>query len=432
MMRILLIDPFSGVAGDMWAGALLDAGVPLEVIRRALDTLPVQGFVFEAGPVRRAGFAATKARVVLHALGGREEGRAAAGPASRGHHEHPHADPGGGHHHAPPGALPAHDHHGMTPREMLALFERSGLAPGARELAGRAVRILGEAEARSHGRSFDEVHFHEVGALDAVVDIAAFAAAVEHLRPDRVYARPLCVGRGMIACAHGQLPVPGPAVTEMVGGWPLTIPPFDAELATPTGVACLRALDPIFGEPPPFRLLARGSGAGTDDRPERPNILRVLLGEVLETGGPATEEVCVLACDVDDMSGEEIGALRRQLQGRVLDLTVLAVQMKKDRPGIRLECLVHPGELESVAAFLLEASSSFGLRWRQERRWTLPRRMVEVEVEGRSCRVKVGQGPGGAPKFHAEAEDVMAIAAATGRRFSEVAAEAEWAARIRE
>ncbi len=313
---------------------------------------------------------------------------------------------------------------------MSDLYERSGFPARAKALAKAAIGALGEAESRAHGTTIDQVHFHEVGALDALVDIGAFALAITYLDIERIHCRPLALGRGMFQCAHGSLPVPGPAVLNLVTGYPTRPCSVDAELVTPTGAACLRALSPEFGEPPTHTILASGVGAGDDDRPAMPNVLRVWLGETC-SGSPGTpESVVTLRCDVDDMTGEELGALRERARNwPILDLTILPLQMKKDRPGHRLECVVAPPRAAEVADLLLRHTSSFGVRWFAEERRVLRREFRTVQLPEGPCRVKLGWLGSECVKAHAESDDVRGLSTRSPRSFREIAEDAARRAR---
>ncbi len=418
-MKILLIDPFSGAAGDMFLGALIGLGVPVEKLREGLRTLPVGGWRLESEVVSRAGLAAIKARVGLDVLGGGEESRGHDHAHGHDHvHDHPHGASGAhGHEH--------HDHHdhgdgpghGMGPIEILSVIARSGLPEPVKVLASRAVRLLGEAEAAVHGTTIDQVHFHEVGAIDAVVDICGTALGLHLLGVEAVWSRPVATGHGMIACAHGRLPVPGPATLELLRGLPVREGGVEAELLTPTGAALLRALGPRFDEPPPARILASGSGAGSDDRPDLPNVLRLVLAETLDAPRSATA-VVEMTFEVDDMTGEALGRFRERLpDGAVLDLSITPCQMKKDRPGHRVTLLVAPDRQDEVVEAVFAHTTTFGLRLARKERRILDRQEVTMATPLGSCRVKIGRLGGRVLRIHAESDDVADLARLHGLAF---------------
>lgn len=455
-MTWLLVDPFSGAAGDMFLGALLDLGADLEAVRAGLRTLGVGGFRLDAERVTRAGLAATKARVRLDLLGGGEEGlRGHAAHAHRhghgheaghahgqehghehGHaqgqehaHDHPHA---GGHGHDEEhrhdhghGPAPApHEDHGRHPGEILDLIDRSGLPPAVKALASRAFRLLAEAEAGVHGTTVDQVHFHEVGALDAIVDICGTALALHLLGVERVFSTAVATGSGTIRCAHGTLPIPGPATLRLIEGMPVRAAGVEAELLTPTGAALLRALDPVFAPPGEHRPLRAGYGAGSDDRPGLPNVLRLTLAEALPGPGvaPVPAAVAEIRFEVDDMTPEALGHLRSRLPADlVLDLSIAPCQMKKDRPGQRVTILAPESAVATLEPLIFRHTTTFGFRIARVERRVLDREVRTVLTPLGPCRVKVGFHAGEIVQWHPEPDDVAALALASGRSFADVA-----------
>lgn len=252
--RILIIDPASGAAGDMFLGALVDLGADFGALQAALAALPVGGFEVRRESVVRAGVRATKIRVALDALQGGEE--------QPGFHAH------------------EHEHgHGRHLGEILDLILRSSMPERAKALSIKAFGMLGEAEAKAHDCPLEAVHFHEVGATDAIVDICGTALLVSALDVPEVYCRPVSVGAGTVRCSHGVVPVPAPATRHLIGGFPLREPAAQRELLTPTGAALLRALEPRY-DIPPARMIAEGLGAGTLDFVTHPNVLRIQLCEL--------------------------------------------------------------------------------------------------------------------------------------------------------
>jgi pyridinium-3,5-bisthiocarboxylic acid mononucleotide nickel chelatase len=276
--------------------------------------------------------------------------------------------------------------------EVSAVLRRAQLPPRALALALKAFQLLAEAEAAVHGVSVDEVHFHEVGALDAIADIAAASLALCLLKPDRVVVRRIALGGGTVKTEHGILPVPAPATAKLLLGLPSISGPIDKELATPTGVALLRAFADEFGDLQVAGLLAgEGFGAGNLDLPDRPNAVRVLVFDQVENprGGEA-DQVSVLSCAIDDMSGEILGALlSRLLEAGALDALCLPCGMKKSRQGMRLEVICQPGDADRLARLILRESSSLGVRIHEERRIKLGREFRQVMCRGEAVTVKL-------------------------------------------
>ena len=404
--RILRVDPFSGAAGDMFLGALCDLGISLDELQDGLAQLHLPGWKLKFEAVLRAGVSAKKARVLLDVLGGAEEG------------QH------GGEHHLEDGIV-------RSPAEILDIVDRAPLPGPAKDLAHRAFVHLAEAEARVHGTSVDSVHFHEVGATDALIDICGTALGIHLLEIDAVYCAPVAVGQGRFHCAHGELPLPGPATLSLLEGFPLAPSGIQRELVTPTGAAILKALRPSFRPAPTHRHLRSGHGAGSDDRPERPNVLRLSLGEIQDPAGPC--EVEEIAFEVDDMTPEALGAFRRRLPAEgVLDLSFFPCTMKKGRPGVAVRLLVEAGTADRLATEVFRHSSTFGLRISRPRRVILDREMIAVETPYGSCSVKIGIQGGETVAIHPEADEVERLAQEAGVDFAEVArAVVEAAARAR-
>lgn len=372
-MRALVFDPFAGISGDMTLGALLDCGLSIEWLRSFIAGLGVGEVGVEAEQVQRRGIACT--RLVL-----------------RLPHEH------------------AHRHL----KDVVRIIDATGVGGSVRERAVTAFTRLAEAEADVHGTTPDRVHFHEVGAVDAIVDIVGCMAAVEELGVERCYTRPVTLGRGWAEMAHGRFPVPPPAVLKLLEGIPVCDPAFEGECTTPTGAAILRTL--TAGEPPPttFRPISSGFGAGTRDPEDRPNCLRLALVEVDgdEAGG---EELVLLQCDVDDMSPEYVPPLQHSLlEAGALDCVVLPVQMKKGRSGYRVEVLTRPGDLARLRGVLFRSSTSIGARWWNVSRAALARREEQVSWRGQAVRVKRSTLPDGQERAKPEFDDVVRAAEALG------------------
>lgn len=395
--RFAILDPAAGISGDMMLGALVAAGAPVPWLQAVPARLGFPEVRVEVASVARSGINATKVDVVLP--GGLKEEPSDLDPHGHGGHAHH-----GG----------AHRHIG----ELIGIVERANLSPWARERAVRAFRLLGEAEGRVHGMPAERVPLHEVGAVDALVDIVAGIEGFEQLGITQVYNRPLALGRGWVRAAHGTMPVPAPATTILVEGLEITTDgPVGGEATTPTGAVLLRVLS--SGTPPArWRAVQGGAwGAGTRNPAEYPNALRLIVAAAAAEAG----EVVLLSADLDDLSPEYLEPLREALfAAGALDVQVWTTQMKKGRTGFRIE-VTAPPEAESVTAALFRHSTTAGIRRQTAERVTLPRRELEVtSADGTAVRVKVLEGPGG-PRVKPEYEDVAALARRTGQPAHEVA-----------
>ena len=400
------LDCASGIAGDMFLGACLDLGMPIEVLHDTVARLRLPGVGVESRRAMRGGFVGTRFRVTLN-------GRPVEGPDpeeavhhSHEHGHHPHFGPGseqvhehdhhphehahghGNHHHH--GHEHSHEHgHGRDLAAIRELIRASELAPAVRDRALALFERLGAAEAKMHGMPLDRVHFHEVGAIDSIVDLVGAAAAVEHLAPGRLTCGPVNVGGGRVRTAHGELPVPAPATAELLAG----IPIFGAgggELTTPTGAVLLAELVDEFVELPALVLEGVGHGLGKRDLPDRPNALRLLRGSAQAGGVTAGRpEVMVVECEVDDLPGEGFGFLmERLLAAGALDVYFTPVQMKKSRPGTLVTLLCRPPQLEALAGLLLAESGSLGCRYHAAARIEAEREVGTVETPFGPVRIK--------------------------------------------
>jgi uncharacterized protein (TIGR00299 family) protein len=440
----LYFDCYAGIAGDMTLGALLDLGVPESVVREPLARLALKDWSLQVHKVRRGVMMATKVDV----LGGEDaphdhshthshpHSQAAAGTvtaqfhrvqaesakskAASALHSHPHPHPHGlhdhhSHHdlHAPKPATPElHQHqssnelhaaHGGHPHvhyaQIRALILDAGLEP---DITARALRMfdrLAEVEGAIHGVSVAEVSFHEVGAVDSIVDIVGTAAALSWLAPKRIVSRPVVIGSGMVRTAHGLLPVPAPATAALLAGAQVDGggPPF--ELTTPTGALILASFASDYGAMPSMQVLALGYGAGTRELPDRPNLLRVIAG--IEPAGsapavaPATGERCVvLEANIDDMNPQLFEPLLQGLlQAGARDVWLTPVQMKKGRPGTVLSVLCDPGLAGTLTRQILRESTSLGVRSHEVTRTMLDRELCEVSTEFGAVQVKLGRDP---------------------------------------
>jgi uncharacterized protein (TIGR00299 family) protein len=380
--KILFFDAFSGTAGDMTIAALLDLGVPLLVIETALAALPLEGFHLHRGHVHRSGIVASTFEV--HVEGPQPE---------------------------------------RTYGEIDGMLAAASLEPAVAELARRIFRRLGEAEAGVHRMRLQDVHFHEVGAVDAIVDIVGAAAALVHLGAE-VVASPLPMGRGFVRARHGVLPLPAPAVVDVLRGVPTYGVDIDAELVTPTGAAIFAAAASRFERWPTFAPERVGFGGGSRELADRPNLLRVVLGVA-----PAAEEHgashVVLEANVDDMTGEVAGhAIEALLGAGALDAWAEPITMKKGRPALKIAALAPAALGDAVGAILLRETTSIGLRRIPVTRTERPRRMVRVDTAYGAVRIKISEGPFGPPQAKPEFDDCAAAARTHGVPVREVIAAA--------
>jgi uncharacterized protein (TIGR00299 family) protein len=402
--RFAILDPAAGISGDMLLGALIAAGAPPEWLYALPARLGFPEVEIRIERVERCGIEATKVNVVLP--GGLQEQPS---PVIHSHHDH---GPELSHHGAN-----GHDH-GHRIGDLIALVERARLSAWVHERAVQAFKLLGEAEGRIHGRPADEVQLHEVGAVDALIDIVAGIEGFEQLGISRVYNRAVALGTGWVRAAHGALPVPAPATSILLEGVDVSPNgPVVGEATTPTGAALLRVLS--SGSPPArWRIIHAGAwGAGGRNPTSYPNALRLIIA----AGAAEAGEVILLSTDVDDLSPEYLEPLREELfRAGALDVQVWATQMKKGRVGFRIE-VTAPMEAEQVTDALFRHSTTSGVRRQVAERVTLARREVEVtSADGTPVRVKVMEGPDG-PRVKPEYDDVAAVARRTGRPAHEVA-----------
>jgi len=406
--RFAIIDPFAGISGDMLLGALVGAGAPRELLASLPRRLGFPEVRVEFQTVVRCGISAVKVDVRMP--DGSIEGPhdLADGQAGRHHHAgHSHADQRGhgGHRHL---------------SQLLEILEQAEISPSARIRAAWAFRLLCEAEGRVHGVPAEQVSLHEVGALDALVDIVGAIEAIEALALDHVYTRPVALGSGWVRSAHGLIPVPAPVTTLLLEGFPvLQGGPVSGEATTPTGAVMLRVL--ADGPPPAYsRGIATGWGAGGRDPEQYPNALRVLLA----TGSPEAGEVVMLATDLDDLSPEYLEPLRESMfAAGALDVQVWSTQAKKGRPGFRVEASTPPAAADRVVEAMFANSTTAGVRRWTVERVTLARRQMEIDAgPGVPVRVKVVEAPGG-DRAKPEYDDVNAAARRLGRPAHEIARE---------
>ncbi len=427
-MRLAFLDASSGISGDMLLAAAVAAGADLAPINRALTRLGLEGEI-EAETVTRAGVQAVRlwfrgSGAEPTPLGGPGAGGSggaepshphtpaplAQGTHASGPHEHPPQalrrehraksgrDTGGAHHHAAQ-AAPSH----RTLGEILRILDHAGLTPTVAARARTVFQALARAEARVHGHAadkpLDQLHFHEVGQDDAIMDVVGSAMALEQLGVERLQCSPLNTGSGQLTCAHGRFPVPAPATLELLRGLPVYSDGTEAELVTPTGAALVRTLAQGFGAMPALRPESVGYGAGSYDLPGHPDLLRLVIGRAAEVGASAAvapaaaagNEITVLEANVDDMNPEFYGYLvERALALGALDIFSCPVQMKKNRPGLWITVLAPLAETDRLTALLLAETTTLGVRAHRAQRTVLERQLAPVETRYGVIRVKTG------------------------------------------
>lgn len=414
MKRTLYLDCFAGASGDMLLGALLDGGLDFEYLRAELAKLGLGGYELSLTRVDRSGISAAKFDVRLL------ESHAAEGAAHSHPHEHTHDGGAHTHSHAQGGGSLTHSHtHGDAAHshqrglsEIKQLIAASALSAPVKTRAQHIFQRLGEAEAKIHNLPIEAVHFHEVGALDSIVDIVGVCIGLEALQLERIIASPLHVGFGTFTCAHGIYPVPGPAATELLQGVPIYAKDIEGELVTPTGAAIISTLAESYGTLPLMKIERTGYGAGTRTYPKFPNVLRAVLGELLSDAHDTPDTVTVIEANLDDLNAQVFGHLMEQvLAAGALDFFYTPVQMKKNRPGVLLTLLCKPEDRARMCELIFRETTTLGVRYRAEQREILQREFVTVETVYGEIRIKVSKAKDGrvlnaAPEF----EDCRAAA----------------------
>jgi len=372
--RILYVDCFSGVSGDMFLGALVDLGVEAEALEESVRTVKGLDFRLKSEEVKRNGIRATHIRVEV----------------SESAHVHRH--------------LP----------DILEGVEGSSLSSSVKERVGAVFNRLADAEANVHGITREKVHFHEVGAVDSIVDIVGTVAGLEQVDVSEVVSSPINVGSGLVECAHGTLPVPAPATLELLKGFPTYSSGPSMELTTPTGAAILTTVVSRFGGMPAMEVGDVGYGAGTGEPKGWSNVLRLTVGESAKEGASG-DSVLVIETNIDDMNPELYeSVMSRLFEAGALDVFFTPVQMKKNRPGVVTTVLCRELDRERVVNALFEETGTFGMRIRREEREILQREWHEIEIDGASVRIKVGRRDGKVVAGQPEYEDCKRAAEEQG------------------
>jgi len=373
-------DCFAGISGDMTLGALVDLGVPLQWLEGELRKLPLDGFALKAEPVARGGLTAQRVDVVLD-------------------------------HHQP------HRHWA----QIKALIEKGPLADRVKAGAIKVFERLARAEAAVHRVPVDQVHFHEVGATDAIVDIVGTALGLDYLGISRIICSPIPLGSGTVTCQHGVLPVPAPATVSILKEIPVYGGDQAHEMTTPTGAAIAAGLADCFGVLPAMAVAKSGVGAGRRDLGAFPNALRILIGEPSASQTLGGETITLVEATIDDMSGEWFGfAMERLFGAGAVDVWWIPVQMKKNRPGTLIQVLCHEDRLKAVIDCLLAETTTTGVRFHPMQRAVLPRRLITVDSAFGPVQVKAVQAPDGTVHLVAEYEQCRRIALARGLSLRQV------------
>ncbi|MFY9609981.1 MAG: nickel pincer cofactor biosynthesis protein LarC [Blastocatellia bacterium] len=393
-MRVLYFDCFAGVSGDMIIGALLDLGVEFDALRRQIDSLSLEGYEIRTDRVMRSGIAATKFTVDVNESAQPERRLA----------------------------------------DVCAIIDRAALTGQTRRRATRAFELLAEAEARVHGTTADRVHFHEVGAVDSIIDTVGAMIGFEQLGVDKFVASALRVGHGFIKSQHGRIPIPAPATAELLRGVPVYAGDIEGEFVTPTGAAILKTLCESFGAMPEIRIDRMGYGAGSRDPGGFPNTLRLVWGETTDRSETLTsvaepsrllpvnkERVVVIETNIDDMNPQAYSlVMDRAFSLGALDVFLTPVQMKKDRPAVLLTVLAKPDDAEGLIDLLLQETTTLGVRHYEANRRTLDRVIEAVATEYGVVRIKVARDGARTLHFQPEYEDCARLAGQARVPFLEV------------
>lgn len=413
-MKVLYFDCFAGASGDMIVGALLDAGLPLDVLTRALGSLAVGGWEVSADRVLKTGVSATKFRVrdLSH-----ERAHAPSHVHASSHDAPSHSAP------SHPGTLAPphqhHDHHSLS--EIVAAIERSALPAAGRARAIGMFKRLADAEAAIHGMPVEKVHLHEVGAVDSIIDIVGAVCGLDWFSADRIVVSPLNVGGGMVRSTHGVFPVPAPATLRLLGDAPVYSTGVQSELLTPTGALILSEYASGFGPIPEMRVERVGYGAGDRDLAETPNVVRLVVGEA--ASAPSAVRVVTIECEIDDMNPQIFGALMDRLYAAgALEVFYASVQMKKNRPGTLMTVVARPEQREALTTLVFRETTTIGVRYHEMTRECLDRETVTVSTALGPVRFKVARRDGRILNAQPEFDDLARAAAERGVPIKEVQA----------
>lgn len=408
-MRVAYLDCFSGISGDMFLGALVDAGVSSKLLEETVAALGI-GARIQISRVTRAGISATK--VDVYANGEKDLPR----EVFQEQLTHDHADHSHGHEHTREHKH-SHEHgHARGLNEIRQMIGKADIANVAKATAIRIFESLGAAEAEVHNTSIETLHFHEVGAVDALVDIVCAAVGAESLAIDEWICSPLNVGGGTVKCAHGTLPVPAPATLKLLRDAPVYSSGPQVELVTPTGAAIVSTLVKRFASLPPMKIENAGYGAGTREFADHPNLLRLTIGESTadvstEASGASNDRIVVLEANLDDLSPQVLAyAMERLLAEGALDVFSVPIQMKKSRPGALLTVLAKTEDANRLTKTIFAETTTLGVRRREEQRQILSRRWETVTTSWGPVRIKIANMNGSVCNYAPEYEDCRALA----------------------
>jgi len=384
-LKIAYFDCFSGISGDMTLGAFVDAGLDINLLKEQLALLQLDGYEISAEKVKRAGITGTKVHVTISLQDS----------------------------HIPEKCYShSHDSHRAF-SDIQRIIERSKLH---RDIKNDSIKIfhrLATVEAKIHGTSIENIHFHEVGAIDSIIDIVGSVIAIKHLGIERVYFSPVPTGHGYTRCEHGIFPIPAPATAELLKEQLLKFVDVEKEITTPTGVAIITTLGEGLRTNPEMKMLRIGYGAGTYDNPSIPNLLRVFIGETITN--VISDEMWVIETNLDNMSGEVLGyTMDKLFEAGAVDVYFTPVQMKKGRPGIIISAIVSEANLSSVELILFNQTTTFGIRKYKVARTILTREYKEVESQFGKIRIKIGKFNDDIKSLSPEYEDCKRIAEEKG------------------
>ena len=387
MKKIIYVDCFSGISGDMMIGALIDLGLDFRFLKEELGKIDIGGYEIESEKVKKSGISASKFTVKTT-------------------HDHPH----------------------RTYADILNLISSSSIKTKAKDISLSIFKIIAEAEAKVHQVDIEKVHFHEVGAVDSVIDIAGTAIGMAELKIGEVYCANVPLGRGFVQTMHGILPVPAPATLEILKDVPVYSGNFDFEVTTPTGAAILKSLVKNFGDIPLIKIKDIGFGSGTIERGNIPNFLRLVLGEIPQPGNNSeidsefeSENLVLLSTNIDDISPEILGYLiERLFEEKVLDAWTEPVFMKKNRQAVKLSVLCQPDTAGKLLDILFTETSTLGIRKQDIQRYLLKREFDTVKLPYGEVKIKIGYKEGKAVTLSPEYESCRLLAKKTGKPIKEI------------
>lgn len=405
-MRTLYFDCFSGISGDMAVGALLDIGADEKTLLEGLKQLKVDGYEIKIEKKLKNGISGTDFSVILE----------------EHHHDHDEHNHHHEHHHV---QNSEHVHRNLGDIEKI--INESGLSERVRKLSADIFRIVAEAEGKIHGKPVEEVHFHEVGAIDSIVDIIGTAICIDNLAADRIVFSSLPLSKGFVKCQHGVFPLPAPATLEILKNVPVYYTDINFELVTPTGAAIAKGLADEFGIVGELKTERIGYGLGKNTY-EIPNVLRVVI---FNSQKKISDKVVKIETNIDDMTAEQLGsAVEKLFSEGALDVFFTPVFMKKNRPGTKLTVLCRPEKKEGIVEAVLKHTSTFGVRFCNMDRKVLEREMVAVATDFGSIRCKIGKLSGGILKYSPEYEDCKAASEKYGKPIADIYNEAMSKARV--